>query len=116
MEKRLDKIEQKVDKIAEDVVDVKVSTAANTEALKVYNLSLQEHMAQTIEVRKQTEILFNGIEALKKEIDGRIKPLEITSDRVKFTGVVLGVLGGILVGLAEMGWLQPILQLFVKGH
>jgi hypothetical protein len=106
-ETRFERLETKVDKIADVMVEVKVNTAENT-------ASLQEHMKNNAELKAQTMILFEGIESIKQDTDNRLKPLETMLDRVKYTGVILGVLGGLILGAHELG-LFRLLQAFLQG-
>ena len=96
-------LKAQVDKIADDVVEIKVDMAEVKVSTAVNTASLQEHMMQTQEVKKQTALLFEGIEKLKQDVDSRMKPVETVIDRIKFTGVILGALGGVVVGAYQLG-------------
>jgi hypothetical protein len=108
LDSKIDRVETKVDNNTQVLLEVASHTAANT-------ASLQQHMAQTQEVRKQTQMLFQGLEAMQKDAEARIKPIEIVIDRIKFSGVILGTLGGALLGLHELGILPYLLKL-LSGH
>ena len=88
-DERFDKIEIKIDKLDERLDKIDVTLAAQHESLK-------SHM-------KRTELL-----------EAQVKPLNIFMDRIKFTGVILGILGGTIVGLGEAGILKAILEYFAK--
>src|SRR4051812_9355209 len=104
MEDRLSRLEEKQDSIIEKVGEMAINTAANTASLK-------EHMSQTVEVRKQTEMLFEGLKDLKEDMDARLKPLDTFVDRAKFLGAVAGVAGTLLVGAAKLGLISIIQHL-----
>jgi hypothetical protein len=112
---RLNRLETKTDDLLTSMTEVKVTLGENTIQLQANTASLDEHKAQTLEVRKQTQILFEGIEALKKDMDSRVKPVEVVIDRIKFTGVILGIFGGVAIGLDQLGILQFLARL-ISGH
>ena len=94
MDQRFDRLETKVDKISEDITEIKISTATNT-------ASLQEHMKNNAELKEQTRILHE-----------RLKPVEVVVDRVKFAGGAFVVLVGAAVGVSKTGLLAYLLSLF----
>jgi hypothetical protein len=87
---RLDKLESKLDLLQEKQSNILVATTENT-------VSLKEHMAQTLEVRKQTQILQDMYSKLCEDVDGRFKAVEQEMkpyltfvDRAKFIMSIVG--------------------------
>jgi hypothetical protein len=101
MEHRLDRMEEKLDKIS-------TATIENTASLK-------EHMTQTLEVRKQTEILTKLYEESKVETEKRLKPLETFKDRCIFSCHIVAYVATAIYGAKELGLLDFLLSIY-KGH
>lgn len=115
MEKRLDRLEEKMDQVIDKQVELAVHTAENTASLK-------EHMQQTIEVRKQTQILGDMFMALKEDIDNkfqiasqqneqRVKPIEQFIYGVKVIGWFVGVMSTAFLLLDKLGILKLLFKI-----
>lgn len=82
----MEEIKQKIDKIQEDIVDIKITLERNT-------VSLEEHI-------KRTALAEERVEQTRKE-------LEPVKDHVKFvnwTLKIIAVSGTILISLKELGF------------
>lgn len=122
MDNRLDRFESKLDKLVDNQTEMAITQSEIVAATKLNTDSLEQHMSQTLEVRKQTTILFEGITALKQEMDKRrqeakdelsvrLQPIEQTIDRVKFSFVLVGGLGSFLFALAKLGVFSRIFHI-----
>lgn len=96
-----ERLEIKIDKIAKD-------TADNT-------ASLREHMQQTLEVRKQTDILTALFKSNREETERRFKPLETFKDRCIYSCHCIAYAATALYGAKELGILDFLFNIY-KGH
>jgi hypothetical protein len=82
-DKKLDKLEQKLDNVAKDVNDLKVAVARTEVELKG-------------DIKALDEKLSGGIKALGEKTDGLSKRLDSTEfiNRGIFVGLILAILGG----------------------
>lgn len=96
---RLDRLENKIDKLADKCEIIAVKTAENTS-------SLQEHMSQTLEVRQQTMLLQQIRNDDKRTNDTRFANLEQFQDRVWVIFKTLGTVLAAIYAMDKMGiWL-----------
>lgn len=96
---RFERLENKLDLLTDKQGMLALATQDNTTSLK-------EHMQQTAEVRKQTQMLFEGLQTLKENMDDRLKPTETFIDRIKFLGAVITFVMSIVICLYEAGFLH----------
>lgn len=99
MDNRLDKFESKLDSIDIHVQTLAVSTAENTENLKA-------HMAQTLEVKTQTKMLGESLEAMNKHFEARINIHDKFKDRIITIFNTLCYIGVFLLGCEKLGLLK----------
>jgi DNA repair ATPase RecN len=88
------KFEEKLDKVQEDVNEIKIILARNT-------ASLEEHM-------KRTAIAEQRIEMVQEHMSEQIAPIRAHVTMVNTALKVLGALGAILLFLNELGILKSI--------
>lgn len=112
---RFDRLEAKQDALMDKLSELAVQTADNT-------ASLREHMAQTAEVRKQTDILrdfckqlYLKMEEDRKTQQEEIAPLAKFVDRARYTLFLLPWFGALIIGLDKLGVLATLLNVY-KGH
>lgn len=92
MEEKFNRLEEKLDKVAEDIVDIKVTLARNT-------ASLDEHMRRTLATEESLDILKSEI----KPIEDHVVYVNILA---KHTVLYIKILGGVvalLVSLKTLG-------------
>lgn len=82
-------MEEKLDRIQEDVTDIKVTLATNTS-------SLQEHM-------RRTAIAEERIELIQDQMTKQLAPIKAHVTMVNTTLKVLAGLGAIILGLQQLG-------------
>lgn len=92
---KLETIEAKVDKMQEDISEIKVTLAVNT-------ASLEQHMEQTMINRQEVKLTQEALKLLEKEL----KPIHNHVLKVNFIVTVLGALG------VSIGVLYSIIQIF----
>ena len=106
---KLDKLEAKLDskfdKLNDTLIELVIQTARNTD-------SLEDHMQQTVEVRKQTGLIAADLSVHKVEDLKIHAKVNTFMDRFKFLGTILGTSGAILYALHAMGILDKIILLF----
>ena len=85
-------VEDKLDKIQEDITDIKITLAANTS-------SLQEHM-------RRTAIAEDRIELIQSEMNTQLTPIKSHVTMVNTALKVLAALGAILLGLHQLGLIK----------
>jgi hypothetical protein len=90
MDNRLDKLENKIDSIMNEQTKLTLATVENT-------MSLKDHMLQTIEVRKQTELLKDTCVKIVADIDERFKEKEPYFRFIDTAKMILSWLGYILL-------------------
>jgi flagellar motor component MotA len=86
---RMAALEAKLDKIMENVVDLKVAQAAHTEVQKKHNESLDEHM-------RRTDLL-----------EQQIKPLETKAAMIEGA---FKLIGGLAVGVGIIQGLMSLME------
>lgn len=101
---RLNRLEEQQDKLMDKVQEIAISTAENTSSLK-------EHMNQTLEVRKQTEILQEMFKELKDQTNARIAPLETLAIKAKTLLTYLCYTGTIILAVDKLGLIDLILKI-----
>jgi len=106
MEDRFDRLETKIDVMSEKQTEFAVAMASLAGATQNNTASLQEHMSQTNEVKKQTQMLFEGLRTMKEDFDTRLKPTENFVDRAKFLGAVAAFVLSTVLGLYAAGFLH----------
>jgi hypothetical protein len=99
MKERLDKLEEKTDSVMNDLTEVKV-------ALTEIKGDLKEHMRRTFANEEANNLLREYIDVLKKEQDIKNEGYDQIVDRIKFIGVLIGGLGGIITFLVSLGILH----------
>lgn len=120
MDNRLIRLEEKQDALLDKLQTIAVSTAENTASLK-------EHMAQTIEVRKQTDILkqmyaelheatFKALNAQRDEFKKELAPVHTFVDRFKFTLTILAYSGSAMLLAEKIGMFDAIVNLIRMKH
>lgn len=96
MENRFDKLEVKVDRLDARLDSIDINLVEQNGILAAQHESLKEHM-------KRSDML-----------EAKVLPIEKFHDRVKFTGILLFSLGGLLVGLSELGVLSYLMKLLSR--
>ena len=111
-DRRLDRIEDKLDMTIEKLTSLAVQTADNT-------ASLREHMAQTMmvreevkEVQAQTQMVKVSLESHIAKEDATLQSLMKMSDRTIFFGKVTAVMAAIFMGLWKLGIIARLARLF----
>lgn len=102
----------KLDKILEDLTDIKVVLTRHEAYHEANTRSLEEHILRT----KQNELLIERLRQedldLEKSIEAKIDPINQHVVRVetavKVVGITLTVIGAIIMGLYSLGILQKI--------
>lgn len=89
---RLDNLEVKIDRVQEDVSEIKVTMATNTAHLEV-------HMARTAAVEKTNELLQEQVSLMRQSINDQIRPLETHVLLVKYTFALAGTIAGAILTL-----------------
>ena len=90
------RIDEKIDKVQEDVNEIKLILARNT-------ASLEEHM-------KRTAIAEERIEIVQEQLSTQIEPIKRHVIMVNTGMKVLAALGAILLFLNELGILSKLLD------
>lgn len=93
---RMNRLEDKIDNLTEKCERIAIETAANTASLK-------EHMAQTVEVRKQTDLLRGMIDYNKTETNTRISALETFKSNLLAIFRTLCYVGTVIYALDKLG-------------
>lgn len=117
---RIARLELQQDLIVDKLQTLNVTMAENT-------MSLKEHMAQTLEVRKQTGILTEMFSELKVQTEQaldfqkellltEIKPLQKFVDRAKFGAQMICYTGGLILGLEKLGVFAFLFNLILEFH
>lgn len=112
-DQRIDRIEDKIEKLSDGLNELNVTLARNT-------TSLEEHMKQTAEVRKQTELLRVYIDNVKDSLvlsinshtkDDEAFHQEVRDSRLKIKMLlwVCGVLGTSVFALMKSGLMDRII-------
>lgn len=91
-------MEDKLDKIQDDVTDIKITLATNTS-------SLQEHM-------RRTAIAEERIELVQDQLTKQLAPIKSHVAMVNTTLKVITGIGALLIFLNELGIIQAILSKF----
>lgn len=91
---KLDKILESLDKVKDDMSDMKVTMAANTATLEVHV--------------KRTDLAEENINQLRTNITEELKPIKSHIAFVKGAIWALGITGAIILGLGELGILSKI--------
>lgn len=99
----MSQLEQKLDKIQEDIVEIKMTLAENT-------LSLKEHMRRTALAEERIEHVQEESDKKIKAIVGELKPIQKHVWAVNWTLKLLPWLGALILGLKELG----LFSLFTK--
>lgn len=81
---KLSSVELKVDKMQEDVSEIKITLAVNT-------ASLQQHMEQTKINREEVKLTQESLEILKTEL----KPIHDHVLKVNFIVTIMGAIGAV---------------------
>lgn len=85
---------EKLDKIVEDVNEIKVILARNTSSLEL-------HM-------KRTDLAEQNLEQLRQEVSEDLKPIKEHISMIKGAMWLLGMLGAMLLGLQQLGILNKL--------
>lgn len=85
---------EKLDKIVEDVNEIKVILARNTSSLELHI--------------KRTDLAEQNLEQLRQEVSDDLKPIKEHINMVKGAMWLLGVLGAALLGLQQLGILNKL--------
>jgi len=88
-------INQKLDKIQEDIMDIKETLVRNT-------TSLELHMQRTELAEQRIELLHQEDSELKEKINSHI-------NQIKGAAIAVAAIGSILFGLWQMGILSKLL-------
>lgn len=101
MKEQLDKMEAKIDKLGEDVTDLKVVSAQNSQ-------SLIEHMNRTKAAEEHNKLLETIIQQNKEQIEQKlaetIAPIAQFVDRAKYTLIVIGSASAAILFLQKVGF------------
>lgn len=89
MEKRLDRLETKMDVMATDMAEVKTD--------------LREHMRRSLANEESNKLLREYIDAVKESMDKKVEPLATWQDRIKFLGWCIGVVTAGIVTAEKLG-------------
>lgn len=115
---RFDRLEAKIDDVKDKLVQLAETNYKAISELKLVavenTLSLDEHMRRTEAVEENNKLLSLAMEQREKENAENIKPLFQFMDRVKFSGVILGSLGGAVATIATLQRLGLLDWLFGK--
>ena len=98
MEKELEKINEKLDKLTDDIVDVKVILAKQEENIK-------HHI-------KRTDLLEENVEILRDEMRKDLRPIKKHVQSVGNLLKFVGATGALLLFLKEIGIFFKILSIF----
>lgn len=104
MEKHFDKIHEKLDKITEDVTDIKVAQARIEVSQDFTKVIMDKHI-------KRTDLAEQNIELLRDELRQELKPVKKHVERINNLFKFAVAVGGLLVFLNEMGWLKKLTNL-----
>lgn len=118
MQELFERLDTKIDNLNDKVADLTVKTAENT-------LSLQQHMEQTIEVRKQTIMLREYIDVVKdtlaKSIEDHNKEdlkfhqsVRDDKNKIKWTIYLAGGMFSAIAILNKAGYLDNILAIIAR--
>lgn len=104
MEKRLDKLEDKIDSLIEKVGDVNIHIAE-------IKLDLKEHMSRSFANEEANKLTNEALTVYKKETDIKVQKFEAVLDRASFLFSVVTALGGVLIFLDKMGIIDYLFHL-----
>lgn len=94
---QLDKMEAKIDKLGEDVTDLKVVSAQNSQ-------SLVEHMNRTKAAEDHNKLLETIIQQNKEQLEQKIAPLTQFVDRAKYTLIIISSVSAAILFLQKIGF------------
>lgn len=97
----MSKLETKIDKIVEDISEIKLDVAKNT-------ISLDEHIRRTNAVEELIQLHQNDVKELKVTIDEDVSMLKKHVAFVKGAIWTLGMAAAIIMGLNELGILSKL--------
>jgi hypothetical protein len=100
-------IDRKLDKIQEDVLDIKLTLERNT-------LSLEEHIRRTTAAEKRIEMLTEQDLKLEEEVNKKLAPISDHVKMVNWTFKLLATAGAVLLVLDQLGILKLALTFGVK--
>lgn len=87
-------VEDKLDKIMEDIVEIKIDMARNTDSLELHI--------------KRSDMLESKLDQDYGKLEDKIKPMISFYERSKGALWILVALGSILLGLKELGVLSKL--------
>lgn len=93
-------LSEKIDKIADDVTEIKLGVGEVKTDIALIKSDVNYHI-------KRTDLLESVVEALRKEM----APVKKHVMFVNFSFKAAGIIGGAVVFLEKMGWLNKILHL-----
>lgn len=96
------RLESKLDKIVEEIAEIKQTLAVNTKELEI-------HVEGVILAREQNNILRQEMENRFDSVDSDLKPIKSHVAFVKGAIWSLGIAGAIVLGLNELGIIQKLL-------
>lgn len=94
-------ISEKLDKIQEDIGEIKQTLAVNTKELEIHVEGVQL-------ARKQNDMLKQDMQNRFDNLDEEIKPIKAHVFFVKGAMWALGISGAVLLGLNELGILKKL--------
>lgn len=96
-DKRLERLENKIDKQDQRIDDISMTLVEIKENLK-------EHMRRSLANEESNDLLQELVNDNKKEVEGRLKSLEKVKDRLHFLGWVLAAALGLLETIKKLGF------------
>jgi len=94
-------ISDKLDKIVEDIGEIKQTLAVNTKELEI-------HVKGVIQAQERNDLLKQDMEIRFENLNADIKPIKSHVSFVQGAFWAMTVCGAILIGLNELGILQKL--------
>lgn len=102
----------KIDKVLEDLTDIKVILTRHEVYHEANTRILEEHMRRTHAAETRIEMLHEADTILKEKIDEKLDPIkrhvDMVNTTIKVVGITLTIIGSIVGFLYKAGILQKL--------